>query len=54
VLKLGSPVQTITTYRDPKIARRVILRLELLVPCTAVLHRTTDGASLQVDEEAVW
>ena len=40
--------------RDPRIAGRVTIRLDLLVPCTTKLQRTADGARWQIDEASVW
>jgi hypothetical protein len=53
VTGLGSPVRSITTYRDPRV-HRVIVRVDLLVPCTTSLHRTRDGVRWQIAEEAAW
>jgi len=54
VTEFGSPVRTITTRRDPRLAHRAIIRLDLLVPCATSLQRTGDGARWRIDEEAAW
>ena len=47
-------VESITTARDPRVADRVIVRVDLRVPCTTSLHRTANGARWRIDEEAAW
>ncbi|HEY6178392.1 MAG TPA: hypothetical protein VIX73_28245, partial [Kofleriaceae bacterium] len=54
VAAAGSPVQTITTARDPRVAGRTIVRVELRVPCTTSLRRAADGVHWRIDEEAAW
>jgi hypothetical protein len=54
VTRFGSPVRNLTTYRDPAVANRVIVRAELLAPCSSSLRRTPGGVHWQLDEEAVW
>jgi hypothetical protein len=54
VTELGSPVRSITSYRDPQVARRVILRIDLIAPCTSAVRRTGTGVRWQLDEEAAW
>jgi hypothetical protein len=54
VTELGSPVKAVTTYRDPRVANRVIVRVDLLTPCSTSLRRTAEGARWQIVEEAAW
>ena len=52
--EFGSPVRNVITQRDPQVADRAIIRLELIAPCVTSLRRTPDGVRVQLDEEAVW
>ena len=54
VASAGSPVQTITTSRDPRVPGRLIVRVELRVPCTTSLRRAADGVHWRIDEQAAW
>jgi hypothetical protein len=43
VMRHGSPVRTITSYRDPRNANRVILVVELIAPATPTVKRGPKG-----------
>jgi len=47
-------VPRVTTPRVPRIANRVIVRVDLLVPCSTSLRRTAEGVRWQIAEEAAW
>lgn len=50
----GSPVRAVTTRRDPRVANRVIVSFELLVPSKTTVERSTGGVRWRVVENAVW
>ena len=50
----GSPVRAMTTRRDPRVANRVIVSIELLVPSSAKIERTAGGVRWRIVENAVW
>jgi hypothetical protein len=54
VSALGSPVTKVSVHRDARIPGRVLVRLELLVPCSTAIHRTADGVRWQIAEAAAW
>nr|MBA3821925.1 hypothetical protein [Deltaproteobacteria bacterium] len=54
VTQFGSPVRSVTTTRDPRVANRVVVSIELLVPSTLALQRTATGVRWQVRENAIW
>ena len=50
----GSPVRTLTTYRDPHVANRVVIVVELLVPSTTKLERKGNDVRWRVTEDDIW
>jgi hypothetical protein len=54
VTSVHSPVTKMSVHRDPRIPGRVLVRLELLVPCSTAIHRTADGVRWQIAEAAAW
>ena len=43
VTRFGSPVRSITTYRDARVAGRVHVVVELIAPSTPTVKQTADG-----------
>ena len=54
VTNYGSPVRNVTTRRDARIANRVIVSVELIVPSRLTIERAAGGVRWRVVENAVW
>jgi hypothetical protein len=54
VTRFGSPVRSVTTSRDPRVAGRVVVELELIVPSTTTVGQAAGGVRWTIREDAAW